>query len=173
MNLCATKRNAMFYLSQSNDTFIYGTVLAVDDLYVALYLISPNGVYDGTLVTEIERIVRVEVGGQYDEKMNILCSGNTLPIWEFSWNDGIVNSMLNASLKTRAVVSIELLKSGYNDVIGIIQKVSNKQVKLIRIDEYGKEDGEVYFKINAITQIIYMSEEEQTIHKLWNTRNYH
>lgn len=60
----------MLYMD-SNDTgkFCYGRVLAADEDFVALYLIAPDGAYDGLLVKETGSVQRIESGGQYDAKM--------------------------------------------------------------------------------------------------------
>ena len=49
--------------------FCYGRVLAADEDFAALYLIAPDGAYDGLLVKETGSVQRIESGGQYDAKM--------------------------------------------------------------------------------------------------------
>lgn len=59
--------------------FCYGRVLAADEDFAALYLIAPDGAYDGLLVKETGSVQRIESGGQYDAKMRKLMQGIQLP----------------------------------------------------------------------------------------------
>lgn len=63
------KQNIAVY-SNSDDTtkFAYGRPLCMDDVDFALYLISPNGEYDGILVQEINEILYIERDEQYAQK---------------------------------------------------------------------------------------------------------
>ena len=76
----ATGEYLMLYMDP-DDTgkFCYGRVLAADEDFAALYLIAPDGAYDGLLVKETGSVQRIESGGQYDAKMRKLMQGIQLP----------------------------------------------------------------------------------------------
>ena len=63
-------------------------------------------------------------------------------------------------------MSIEILDSGYDDVVGYVENVQNGICEIRRIDEYGVEDGKSYMEIQNITQISFESESEKIIQKL-------
>ena len=59
-----------------NDTshFLYGIILAVDENKIAVQLISPDGENDGIVAFDTEEVFRIELDGQYAEKMKKLSS---------------------------------------------------------------------------------------------------
>ena len=67
-NICK-KMNFVSIYSNFDDTekFIYGKVLCVNEDEVLIYMLSPNGDYDGILVQQTADIFRVEYGGDYEK----------------------------------------------------------------------------------------------------------
>lgn len=171
--LCLTKKNASFYTNTGEtNKFHYGSILAVNSNEVAINLISPDGDFDGILVKPTDSIYRIQVDSQYDIKMNNICSDisdNTFT--ECIDNTNIKESLLYIGLKTQKIVSLELLNSGINDVVGIIKKLENGACKVQIIDEYGMEDGISYIFTNDITEVCYASADENRILKLWKINN--
>lgn len=76
-------------------SFHYGKILSVNEKDIAIYLISPDGSLDGILVIETWKVYRIEVDGQYEAKINKLCSFADLPVVDCTFdNDKIVNSIM-------------------------------------------------------------------------------
>ena len=69
------------------------------------------------------------------------------------------------------IVSIELLDSGYDDVVGFVEIVSNDLCEINQIDSYGYYDGVSSIKLCEITQISCNSTDEQLLLKLWKLNN--
>lgn len=168
-DLCKSKKLASIYIKNNNpNKFYYGTVLSLNDKEIAIDMMSTNGGNDGIVVNKAENVYRVETDGQYDEKMKKLCRLNPYHPFEGNWdNDNIRMSLLSLSMETNKIVSIELLDSGYDDVVGFIDKIENGQCRIKQIDEYGYEDGYTYVMLNDITQVTYQSEYEKRIMNLW------
>ena len=75
----ATGEYLMLYMDP-DDTgkFCYGRVLAADEDFAALYLIAPDGAYDGLLVKETGSVQRIESGGQYERFPNPFAEHNAI-----------------------------------------------------------------------------------------------
>lgn len=171
--LCKKKIYACYYSDYNNTSkFIYGQILSVNSKDVAIYMISPDGLYDGILVKPSNYILRIETNGQYNSKMDRLCSLNELPPFSYSFTqEDIKDALLSIALKTKEIVSIELANSGFNDVVGFVEEKNDGYSKIRQIDEYGFEDGYSYIRVNDITQISYSSQDEKRILKLWKINN--
>lgn len=167
--LCFSKQPASIYTNdRETDKFHFGIVLAVNDDEIAIQLISPNGDDDGVMILGTPSVFRVETDGQYAEKMKKLYMHNPVSVFDGKIDEAnILQSMLLIALKNNAVLSIELLDSGLNDVVGVVDAIEAEQCKIRQIDEYGYEDGFSYVFIRDITKISYLTENEQRILRLW------
>ena len=138
------------------DKFMYGRILASNEVDTAFYSISPEGGYDGVNMIPTDSISRIEVGGQYSAKMQSLIFDHAYE--QFSHT---------LSSDENKVITIELLDSGYDDIYGIVKSVFDDGCIIInRIDEYGIDDGLVYIISDDITRITYENDRTRTIQKL-------
>lgn len=166
-NLCKQNKFAGFY-RDGGSKFMYGRIISVNKDHIAIYMMSPNGCFDGIAAKLTDEIIRIDIDGQYSNKMQKLLSLCNPEIFEFSLdNDKIFESLLALGHDTKRVVALELLKSGYDDVVGFVVGVENGLCTVKQIDEYGFEDGLSFVKIEDITQISYASEDESRLYKLW------
>ena len=164
-----SKAFASFY-SNPDDTgsFVFGRILGMNDQFLAIYMLSPNGDFDGVLAKRVDDIFRIEVGGLYAEKMlRLFDESNLKPIDSPMDNDAILMSLLSASQMKQQVVAIEQFSSGIDDIVGIVGEITDNCVSVFQIDAYGVADGTSYSRITDITQISYMSQDEQRICRLW------
>lgn len=168
--LCLSKKTASIYTNYNTPTkFYYGVVLAVNDEEIAIYMISTDGKDDGIVAQSIDDVIRVELDGLYEEKMRKLCSINPPIDFDVTLdNNNIIKSLLDLALETKKIVSIELVDSGYDDVVGFVDEIDNGRCKIKVIDEYGYEDGYSYFLIKDVTQVSYATETEKRILNLWD-----
>lgn len=171
--LYSSKKPASIYTDcEETSKFHFGYVLAVNEKEIALQLISPDGEDDGLTVINTENVFRVETDGQYSEKMKKLCSENAIHLYELPINnDDISESVLLSAVKKKQVVSIELLDSGYDDVTGFVESISDGECKIRLIDEYGCEDGYSYISVEDITKISCDTQDEKRIRRLWQLSN--
>lgn len=159
----------LIYTAKDNpSSFCYGRILAVDEDYVALYLISPEGAYDGILVKETGSVQRIESGGQYDAKMKKLMQGEQLPDWPWETRSGsIAAQLLSMAAERRNVVSIEFWDSGLDNDIGLVKAVDEETATVTLMDAYGYPDGESLFRLDSVTQIACDGRDERNYWRLW------
>ena len=155
-----TRRNAAGH-------FDYGRLLSISDRHYALYLIAPDGEYDGIMVSTIESVLRVETDGQYQAKMEKLCDYANLPAPAFRLDaDDLVGSILAAAMSAGRIASLELNDSDNFDLVGFVVSVEDGLCRFKQIDAYGAEDGDAFARVADVTQVVYDSHEENRILKL-------
>lgn len=164
------QENICIYTNANETTkFNFGSVLAANYEEFALYMISPDGNYDGILLEKTSRLYRIDQGGQYYKKMQALMNSSKLPNLDFDLcEESIKESLLNIAFKTKKIVSIELVDSENFDIIGIIEEIKNNLCRIRLIDEYGTEDGMSYVLVEDITSISFDSQDEILRLKLWH-----
>lgn len=152
---------------ENTSKFIFGKILCVNNSEIAIYMLSPDGSYDGILVTDNSKIFRIETNSDYNKKMQKLCNFEELPVcYEFKNNENIKKELLYLAHKTKQAVSIELLNSGYDDVVGIVENIGDNICTISQINQYGKPDGVSFVSMQDITQISYNSQDEIIIMRL-------
>ena len=167
MELCKQKKYVSIY-TDNTSKFIFGQILCVNEYYIIIYMISPDGYFDGLLLKNTYEITRIEIDGQYGNKMKKLLSLYELPECEYSFDEEkILESFLSMAIQTRQIVSIELMNSGCSDIVGFIEKIENGLCTTKLVDEYGAYDGKSFFRMQDITQISYASQDENRVLKLW------
>ncbi len=167
-NICK-KMNFVSIYSNFDDTekFIYGKVLCVNEDEVLIYMLSPNGDYDGILVQQTADIFRVEYGGDYERKMKALSSDYDLPNFDCPVDESDIGfSILKNAFDTKEIVSIELLNSGIYDLIGVVEEIDENNCKIKQYNDYGCEDGYSIVNLCDITKICCGSEDELRIERL-------
>lgn len=147
--------------------FVYGRVLSVDEDYIVVYLIAPNGKYDGVLVKETCEIFRIEEECQYSERMQKLIDKEECDRFPFVLEcHNVVNELIQIAKDTQKIISLELLNSEENDVVGFVENIDGDLCTIKQIDLYGQVDGYSYISMNDITQISYDSEDERILMQL-------
>lgn len=171
--LCETREPVSIYANYANTSkFIFGYVLAVNEVDIAIQLISPNGDDDGFTVMNIDNILRIEEKCQYTEKMKILSSDKNIPVYDFKFcEDEIMESAVLYALNHNRILSVELVDSGFDDVVGFVDYADGGVCKINQIDEYGFDDGFSLIEFKNITKVTVMSSDERRIKKLWEIRN--
>lgn len=162
-----TNKFISIYCNDNMDNFLYGKLLSLNDFEFALMLISPNGDFDGILVKEINNIIRIEFDGQYEEKMSKLISFHTEEYCSNIDNNDIKRAVLSLAKNNTKIVSIELQNSQDVNIMGFVEKIEENLCKIKQVDDYGYYDGYSYVYISEITQIVYNSNDENRVYKLW------
>lgn len=160
--LCLSDENVCLY-SNSEDIsgFTFGRFIACDDSFFAFEMVTPNGNPDGVLVKEIDKVYRVEKNSKYCRKMEIIMEACKCQMPDYSIDDhDVVGSIMEKAQSTKRVVSIELLNSGKEDIVGFVENLTTEQYVIRQYDEYGEEDGISYIKKEDISQISFDSEDE-------------
>ena len=144
--------------------FIYGRILAVNDIYIVMQPLTLDRKEDGILLKLTEDVFRVDTGGEYEVKMQkLIVHANTiLPDFPIE-NTNIIESVILYAKQNSKVLSIELEKSGIDNIIGIVEKVEDDVVTIEVLDEYGQHDGIAHVKISSISQISCDGENEKIV----------
>lgn len=170
--ICIKEKLVSIYSDyEETEKFFYGKILCVNEDEVLIYLISPSGKFDGILVKKTSSIFRIEYGGDYESKMELLLDCD-LPDFDYPVDESDIGlSMLKNALETKEMISIELLDSGIYDLIGIVEAIDKTTCRIKQYNEYGFEDGYSIINPDDITQISYASQDEQRIKRLMCKRN--
>ncbi len=152
--------------------FKFGKFLCMNESRFAMLLISPNGDYDGIVVDNTEDIFRIDSCGRYHEKMAALKSFSieslSLPCFDPQCID---MSILLYAKELKRLVSIELHDSGYFDVVGLVEDVSEGVCRIHIINEYGESDGCSFINMDSISKISCDSEDERRVMRLYQISN--
>ena len=159
---------AVYDNSADISQFKFGKFLCINDSRFAMLLISPNGDYDGIVVNDTEKIFRVASSGRYHEKirklMNFSLESVPLPCFDPQCID---MSILMYAKELNRLVSIELYDSGYYDVVGLVENVSESVCQIHTINEYGERDGCSFVNLDSISKISCDSEDERRVMRLF------
>lgn len=163
------RKYAEFYTDVSDSMkFVYGLILAVNENYVAISLLSPGGLFDGVLVKQTNEILRVKLNGKYEKKMQRLCSLHDKKHPEYLLDDDAIPATLLSIAKQKCqIVSLEISNSGYEDIVGFVDEIGKDFCKIKEINPYGEEDGNSYVPLDCITQISCNSLDERRLFRLW------
>lgn len=170
----ASKEWVCVYEGTDHESFIFGTILSIDDRYCVIHRFDPSGDDDGVLLIEINSIFRTDVKNKYTQKMQRLISSKKneeqLDIENVGLgeNYSCLAMLLNMAKRNERIVSIELLASGITDIVGQVQSVLEDKIHIRQIDEYGEVDGMAICMLDDITQLSVGSEDERIREKLVN-----
>ena len=164
--LVQSKEKCSIYNNKNDlSKFYYGNIIAVNEKEFAINRISPDGYDDGVSVMRIESVIKIELNSQYIKKMEKLYQNINLNE-NVEVGENILESLLKLSLDNRNIVSVELVDSGYSDVIGIVEKIEGDICRIKQIDDYGNCDGCSCIKTGDITFLTYMSDSERRLKRL-------
>ena len=165
-------KNVSIYTDRAKTSkFTFGSVLNIDKHYFALHMLTTDGQDDGLLIQPIERVYRIEQDGQYAAKMKKLAVHDTGVHYQLEDGANLIQAALLAAKKNGWIVSIELLDSGYNDVVGFVQAVQPELCTICLVDAYGYDDGTATIRRQDITQVVCNSADEQRILRLWKVND--
>ncbi len=146
--------------------FLFGKVLYVDAEWFVMYLLLPDGNYDGIMLKSVGDVFRIELDSCYNQRMQKLMQTKALPEIDIEFQENALMSLLNFAQNKKQLVSLELLSSGEWDVIGKVDSVLHDICVIKQFDVDGNEDGKSYISIKDITQLSMGSQEETIIQQL-------
>lgn len=170
MKCFESKSIGSFFCDQAESgKHLTGYIAAYKEDELLIKHISPSGYYDGFILIHISDLIRVDIAGQYEQKIstlyalreqkhpNLNCAGECifLTLMEFAQNN-------------KLIVSLEL-----DDCVlsGFVQSFSEDHVHLEMLDEYGRTDGDTYLLSDDILSVALDTSTEQNI-KLLNSHTY-
>ena len=130
-----------------------GLVENVTNNDVRLNSISPDGEFAGKEVRPLEAICRIDYGGLYEKKIELLWKNRGNVYKEFSFESSTDESLIIDTIKRAKTESfvVELWTDDKdNSILGYIEDVKEDFIKILSIDEYGRSNGIVYLKTQAV-----------------------
>lgn len=152
------------YCNQKNtDCFVYGKIIGRDQKMTAIQMVAPSGQNDGFLAVTSNNIYKTEDDVKYNEKMCVLMNHNKFHENHICLDEDITLSFLKESKTKNKIISIEIVNSGQNDFVGIVQNFFDDSFEILEVNEYGEIIGNARGCINDITQISLNSEDEKIL----------
>lgn len=153
------------YLRFGNFKVLIRTYNFIDNEFFALYMLTPNGENDGILVKRLAVLLMLRWTDSMMKNEKLCPNFDDLisktPI-DFENGNALFSIMLDA-LRTEKPISVELLDSGVDSVIGQVTAVNEKICTVRQIDEYGCDDGIAYVNVPDITQVSYASADNSIL----------
>lgn len=156
---------SVYYDADEPSKFLFGTIDALDEEFVLLALYTVTGAPAGLKMIPVDVILRIEYGDRYAERMKKLI-GNVAYV-PTGVNEPVLESMLDYCKKCGRVAAIELNDSGDDDVLGIVESVTDTLVTVKQIDVYGEEDGRTVFLIDDVSGIELDSDQASSRTRLY------
>lgn len=153
--------------------FSVGYILSTNANETLIASISPLGRYDGYLIKKNETIFLVEFDSKYSKKIEGLFlkikNKHLLGKLDLIKENNTLQFMLNHAQNHSLIVSIELVNSQLNDIIGLVREVNDKGIKIEIIEEIGITDGYAFCLLEDITNLEIDSEELIVLKQLIET----
>lgn len=142
----------IYFRDDSN--FNVGRVLAVDDDFVLLYLVSKYGRDEGLLLCSLESVVSVQVDTRYLKKTRRL-SERYPQRQQFpeAKGDDLLKSLLGYAQQNSLGVSLELKSESPEDYCGVILDCGDDVVILKQVGLYGEDDGIAHVRLDEIGRV--------------------
>ena len=146
--------------------FIFGRVLAKDEINLAIQMLSPSGADDGILVKRIDSIFRIEADSKYVNKMLLLKNGLGNVDYSIELSEDIIASVLKYCIENNQIVSLEIEASGFDNITGKPIELNDFVCTIRQYNEYGEYDGFSHVEVARITQLCFNSLDEKTLEEL-------
>lgn len=153
------------------DRFSLGFVEDVTDTHVLLAQIGTDGEYDGFFAIGTEEIFRLDIGGQYEKRIQKLykIKKQNHPVLTAE-TDSIIINVLRHAKRNRLVIAAQLYGSGYDDAKGMVSDIGSDVVTIQLLDKYGRSNGTCILDIDTITRLVCDSEQEIAIRLLYENQ---
>ena len=146
------KKIALVYTNVDNTSkFSAGYVAGINEKIFVLASVTPVGEYDGFLLRQTDSIYMLSTGGLYVDKLLKFVDLNKTK-FDFCFNGGdLIQQILAFAQKNHAIVSLELMGSGYDDCIGFVESFDEEVCRIQEINEFGEPDEVSIVKLSCIT----------------------
>lgn len=134
-----------------------GYVDQIDDTWIRLKAISIDGENAGYEIRSLDDIFRIDINGAYEKKIGYLRKNTGKIFREVDLSapietDGILLSTLKEAQKKKMVITI-WTEDEDDSIVGSIDHINENTVKILSIDDYGKEDGFILISIDEIVSV--------------------
>lgn len=154
-----------------------GLIEQVTSQHVVMKHISVNGQYDGYILRRLEDIIRIDINGQYEKRLQtlyLLQKQQHLDLFDkkVKRNGNLVKEFLTYSMGKRLVVSVCIDETEeQEDIVGWVKDMNDTEVTISKISFEGYDDGETIFDICEIIKLNCDSLEERVLGLLNSNMN--
>lgn len=152
--------------SQELTKFIFGKIVGCNENHVVIAAYTPHGLYDGIILIETECICKIEYDNLYAAKMIKLIGLNKKNHDDYAFKDDLLMSVLKYSMQKEYFMTLELLNSGYDDAIGIVESLAQEYFTIQSVDEYGTLNGSVSVRYSDVTKLSVNSIDEMYLKEI-------
>lgn len=147
--------------------FWVGYIAAYSDDYVICGHITPNGLYDGFLLIDANRIFRIESHSMEIMRTALLykLKGQEHPEY-VSTSENLALSLLKYAMERRYIVTIEQMDQADNDVQGYVEGLDERSVRIKTYTKYGALDGEALLSMEDISFLSCDSDDDADLRLL-------
>ncbi len=153
-----------FYFDGSGRKFDVGYVLASDEEWALIELISPDGGHEGYRLVFSDEIVMLQYGTQYLEKLADLMAAKHTERKPIKFGEsGLFGAVMDFVTANRFVCTVELAGERAFTEHGFIEKIGIDTFRMQLIDEYGKPDGHMTAELADVSAVTFNSSEERNL----------
>lgn len=133
--------------------FGFGFIVACNDEHFILASFDPHGVNDGLQFCETDAICKIEYNDLYTQRMEKLINHHKPKHEDYHFQDDFIIELLEYSKTNAFIVSVEICNSGHFEAVGLVDSLYEEGCRILRINQYGNEDGYAEIKYSDISQI--------------------
>ncbi len=150
------------------NTHLTGFIGAIFDDDVIVRHISKEGLYDGFIMIRTSDVFRVDLGGEYENKILALYTIKKQSHPMLSFGDSSMETLLNFCIEESLVLSLELLNC---TLTGFVLDFDETKVHLQLVDLNGRKNGETFVMCDEIVSFAADTSTEQDIRCLYYETN--
>ena len=154
--------------TENPETHLTGFIDAFNDENLIMQHISPSGLYDGFILIQTDDMLRIDVGGKYERKVEYLYKHKLQSHPELKKQDDLLSSLFNYACENQLFLSVEL-QEGF--LTGCIKDYNGELLCMKLIDKWGCNDGEAIVLKSKIRSIAVDTISEQDIRIMYESNN--
>jgi len=151
------------------EVFACGYIMGVDKRYVYIKHITPGGEEDGIVVRRIEKIYRIEYGGNYENRIGKLYKLKKQTHEKYNLVIGDLDNLLLLSKEQELIMTISIGSEGEAEITAIVHSVKDEKIYLCIVNINGEKDGEAIIFRNDIESINCDTRDEKDLRLLLNS----
>ena len=152
------------------DKFAAGYVVGVSEQEFILASVTSAGEYDGFLLKQVDSVYKISTDGLYIDKLLKLISLNKTQFSVCFDGGDLFRQILTFAQNNHAIVSLELMNSGYDDCVGFVESLDEGLCRMQEVNEFGEPDGVSVVKLSCITTMSCDDSDDRPLKLLYETR---
>lgn len=156
------------------ECFSFGFITNIDNDFVYINHITPNGEQDGLVLRKIKEIFKIEYGGEYENKLiNLykLKKQEHKSYFDKSLSDGF-NSLIRYIVKNKIIVTIAFGDiDNYSEATGFIERIENEKIYIKEVSFDARILGNLIINKNDILKLNCDTKEESDISLLFESNS--